>query len=320
DEAIVHGDEDLLVEVYGRLQRQSWARWRAKVPDLLSLLDESIPDFYMEMHWSFECSNVLAPIVKAVAPHDHYRIWKKGSWLRMDSTITGYTKRLKTQRGKVSLLFLGNDSPAPGTLIKLDHGKKKIYNVLRRLESPTPSEVRRTCRRYLSPGQSKRPASQVDAYVIKSSALNFKPVKDYSGKLKTGTVGPWACEMYECTGDMQLQAFRKGAGDNLLSGLSMKNYFDVRQTLEEKVMRAGREEEGDGGQGSGVAATPSSGPGSIFNFGERSAQSQKAKMLAKLNTPHKRFEKKIKASMWMSQDFPLTLEHVTPMLEVLSMQ
>lgn len=28
----------------------------------------------------------------------------------------------------------------------------------------------------------------------------------------------------------------------------------------------------------------------------------------------------IKASMWMSQDFPLTLEHVTPMLEVLSMQ
>ncbi|CBN76857.1 conserved unknown protein [Ectocarpus siliculosus] len=316
DEAIVHGDEDLLVEVYGRLQRQSWARWRAKVPDLLSLLDESIPDFYMEMHWSFECSNVLAPIVKAVAPHDHYRIWKKGSWLRMDSTITGYTKRLKTQRGKVSLLFLGNDSPAPGTLIKLDHGKRKIYNVLRRLESPTPSEVRRTCRRYLSPGQSKRPASQVDAYVIKSSALNFKPVKDYSGKLKTGTVGPWACEMYECTGDMQLQAFRKGAGDNLLSGLSMKNYFDVRQTLEEKVMRAG----GNGGEGSGVAATPSSGPGSLFNFGERSAQSQKAKMLAKLNTPHKRFEKKIKASMWMSQDFPLTLEHVTPMLEVLSMQ
>lgn len=39
----MHGDEDLLVEVYGRLQRQSWARWRAKVPDLLSLLDESIP-------------------------------------------------------------------------------------------------------------------------------------------------------------------------------------------------------------------------------------------------------------------------------------
>lgn len=28
----------------------------------------------------------------------------------------------------------------------------------------------------------------------------------------------------------------------------------------------------------------------------------------------------IKASMWMCQDFPLSLEHITPMLEVLSMQ
>lgn len=42
----------------------------------------------------------------------------------------GYTKRLKTQRGKVSLLFLGNDSPAPGTLIKLDHGKKKVLVIV----------------------------------------------------------------------------------------------------------------------------------------------------------------------------------------------
>ncbi|CAN0291003.1 unnamed protein product, partial [Hapterophycus canaliculatus] len=120
---------------------------------------------------------------------------------------------------------------------------------------------------------------KVDAYVIKSSELTFKPVKDFAGKFKTGTVGPWACEMYECTGDMQLQAFRKGAGDNLLAGLSMTNYFDVRQTLEEKVMRASGK---GGGDGNG-AVTPSHGPGSsFFNFGERAAQSQKAKMLAKL--------------------------------------
>ena len=65
----------------------------------------------------------------------------------------------------------------------------------------------------------------MDAYVIKSSELNFKPVTDPMGKIKTGTVGPWACERHECTGDMQLQTFRKGAGDNLLTGLSMKVRF-----------------------------------------------------------------------------------------------
>lgn len=37
------GDEDLLVEVYGRLQRKSWAKWRDKVPHLLNLLEDDIP-------------------------------------------------------------------------------------------------------------------------------------------------------------------------------------------------------------------------------------------------------------------------------------
>lgn len=65
-------------------------------------------------------------------------------------------------------------------------------------------------------------ALKVDAFVIKSSELDFKPMLDQAGKIKKGAVGPWACDRYECTGDMQLQTFRKGTGDNLLSGLSMK--------------------------------------------------------------------------------------------------
>lgn len=79
-----------------------------------------------------------------------------------------------------------------------------------------------------------------------------------------------------------------------------QNYFDVRQTLEEKVMRASARGGGGGGGGGGEeenTPSPSPGPGafsgSFFNFGERAAQSQKAKMLAKLNTPHKRYEKKV---------------------------
>lgn len=57
--------------------------------------------------------------------------------------------------------------------------------------------------------------------MIKSSDLDFKPVLVQAGQPKTASVGPWACEVYECTGDMQLQTFRKGAGDNLLNGISM---------------------------------------------------------------------------------------------------
>lgn len=52
--------------------------------------------------------------------------------------------------------------------------------------------------------------------------------------------------------------------------------------------------------------------GSFFNFGERAAQSQKAKMLAKLNTPHKRYEKKVAGMKWSSSvyflSFPARIE------------
>ena len=64
--------------------------------------------------------------------------------------------------------------------------------------------------------------------MIKSSELDFKPVLDPGGQLKKGTVGPWTCDRYECTGDMQLQTFRKGTGDNLLAGLSMKVRCSMR--------------------------------------------------------------------------------------------
>ena len=65
-------------------------------------------------------------------------------------------------------------------------------------------------------------------------------------------------------------------------------------------MRAAARGAGVGGQvgEDENTSSPSPGPGafsgSFFNFGERAAQSQKAKMLAKLKTPHKRYDKKVR--------------------------
>ncbi|CAN0544993.1 unnamed protein product, partial [Ectocarpus sp. 8 AP-2014] len=38
------------------------------------------------------------------------RIWKRGSWLRVDSTIVGVGARFKLKRGRLSLVFMGKDS------------------------------------------------------------------------------------------------------------------------------------------------------------------------------------------------------------------
>lgn len=77
----------------------------------------------------------------------------------------------------------------------------------------------------------------------------------------------------------------------LLFTLRQQDYFDARQTLADKVMRASNSAGGAGAGGVG-AASPS--PGTFFNFGERARENQKAKLLAKINTPHKRYEKKVR--------------------------
>ena len=54
------------------------------------------------------------------------RIWKRGSWLRVDSTIVGVGARFKLKRGRLSLVFMGKDSETPGVLLRVDHTKSKV--------------------------------------------------------------------------------------------------------------------------------------------------------------------------------------------------
>ena len=45
-------------------------------------------DFSMEVRWEFG-SPVLGPLLRAVAPHDTYRVWKVGSAVRIDGSLRG---------------------------------------------------------------------------------------------------------------------------------------------------------------------------------------------------------------------------------------
>ncbi|CAN0258276.1 unnamed protein product, partial [Ectocarpus fasciculatus] len=129
DEAVLTGDQAIVRQVYMRAQLLTWLRWKGRLPHLLDILEE-IPDFYVEMKWSFSAAFLMAPLMQAVAPSDTYRIWKRGSWLRVDSTIVGVGARFKLKRGRLSLVFMGKDSPTPGVLLRVDHTKSKVlYNI-----------------------------------------------------------------------------------------------------------------------------------------------------------------------------------------------
>ena len=82
-------------------------------------------DFYMEIKFHFESS--VIPFIDCIAPSDTYKIWKRGSNLRADMTLTGFDG-FWIQRSDQIFLFLGDGSEdgrvTPGSLCVLYHKDK----------------------------------------------------------------------------------------------------------------------------------------------------------------------------------------------------
>nr|CAB3221744.1 ankyrin repeat domain-containing protein 13C-like [Phallusia mammillata] len=118
-EAISTGDPEMVALILQfRDYRQACIRLEA-VPKLLSELRNS-PDFYVEMKWEF---NSWIPLLSKVCPSDVCKIWKKGSCIRVDTTLLGF-ENMTWKRGDRSFVFKGCDQGA--TLLDINHDSKEV--------------------------------------------------------------------------------------------------------------------------------------------------------------------------------------------------
>lgn len=104
---------------------------------------ELLPDFSIDLN--FECSSAYIPFISSLAPSDTYKIYKRGTDLRLDMTLIGF-KRFQSVRGNLTVLYKGRGHPNEGELLLIDKDRKTINSIF---ADTTENRVERDLDNYL---------------------------------------------------------------------------------------------------------------------------------------------------------------------------
>ena len=88
------------------MKRQARQSMEKRRPELVKAL-EFMGSFYMELRWDFQS---WIPLLSRILPSDVCKIYKKGASIRLDTTLVDFND-MKWERGDVSFLFTGSGSP-----------------------------------------------------------------------------------------------------------------------------------------------------------------------------------------------------------------
>ncbi|XP_061696276.1 ankyrin repeat domain-containing protein 13C-like [Syngnathoides biaculeatus] len=132
-EAISYGDRQMITAILRKLKQQSRESVEDKRPKLLKALRE-LGDFYLELHWDFQS---WVPLLSRMLPSDTCKIYKQGINIRLDTTLIDFID-MKCQRGDLSFIFNG-DAPPAQSFVVLDN-EAKVYQRIHHEESEMETE------------------------------------------------------------------------------------------------------------------------------------------------------------------------------------
>ena len=120
-EATSTGDHDLVQLVLDTRDRQRYSARLGGIPELPKKLKDN-PDFYVEMTWEFTS---WVPLVSRMCPSDTYRVYKRGSSVRVDTTLLGFDQNTWV-RGSRSYIFTGTEE-GTAQFTEIVNYTKQIY-------------------------------------------------------------------------------------------------------------------------------------------------------------------------------------------------
>ncbi|CAG9834225.1 unnamed protein product [Diabrotica balteata] len=127
-EAVSYGNRPTISSLVRKFRQQSREQMEERRPNLVKALSK-IDDFYMELKWDFHS---WVPLVSRILPSDICKIYKSGANIRLDTTLVDFSD-MRWERGDISFIFNGHAKPNE-SLTVLDN-VSKVYQKVRHEES-----------------------------------------------------------------------------------------------------------------------------------------------------------------------------------------
>ncbi|GAB2298897.1 hypothetical protein Dimus_032975 [Dionaea muscipula] len=332
-EALCRRATDIALVLVQHHHLASWSKWRRRLPRLVAVL-RRMRDFYMEISFHFESS--IVPFVGKIAPSDTYKIWKRDGNLRADTSLAGF-EGLKIQRADQSFLFLGdgdrrNDVPE-GSLLVLNHDERKIVDAFENAGTPmTAAEIAGFC----SQTSVYRPGMDVTKAEL-ASRTNWRRQE------KMEMVGEWKSKVYEVQNvSFSFRSRKVCNSENDVAGNEQVLPLELDEDADEGFLVAENPNFGsfnDDRKHSSYTGTEGRRHSSFVRSerewvsvsrksvdinltSDRRRIAAAAASAASVAPPpplkEKEYVKSLRPAVWLTEQFPLKMEELLPLLDILA--
>ncbi|KAJ3595394.1 hypothetical protein NHX12_004698 [Muraenolepis orangiensis] len=291
-EAISYGDRQMITAILRKLKQQSRDSVEDKRPKLLNALRE-LGDFYLELHWDFQS---WVPLLSRILPSDACKIYKQGNNIRLDTTLIDFTD--KCQRGDLSIIFTGDAAPAQSFVI-LDN-EAKVYQRIHHEESEMETEEE----------VDILMSSDVYSATLSTKSITFS--RTQVGWLfredKTEKVGNFLADFYSVNGLVLESRKRREhlSEEDILRNKAIMESLSKGGAISEQSFEPVRRQ-------SLTSPTPNTISWEEYIAAEHGKPPHLGRELV-----CKESKKNFKATVAMSQDFPLGIESLLNVLEVIA--
>ncbi|CAG0906071.1 unnamed protein product, partial [Cyprideis torosa] len=302
-EATASGDRELLANVLTSRAHQRHSCRSSGIPSLLRKLAD-VPDFYVEMKWEFAS---WVPLVSRVCPSDTYKIYKKGSSVRIDTTLLGFEGH-SWIRGNRTFIFSAKES-----LKSIPDAEALLTGET--VDELDPSNISKTQEHFLelAEGRLKQPL-----------VLNYVDTDKISFERHRSGIWGWRSDRTEEVSGRQCKVF------------TASNVTFMTKTRMEHLSRQEKERAKDtllnenqlGTAGGGLAGLM----GNFFDVKDEEPEKDEVtiseyfdasvdlsgKTLGRPREVSTRSQK-FKATLWLCEDYPLTMEEqLIPIVDLMA--